>query len=134
MTVNWKNPAAYILLDYCNFIVCYTIYNMDVDLYFLLYTYMYVSFRTKNLLSGTEHRRFSAFRNSNVANIPDKVKTGHVVFKYSISPEASVEKDGCGRCDATPLTAIPAERWMFYLKVHKRENFLGFDFEICTFS
>jgi hypothetical protein len=22
----------------------------------------------------------------------------------------------------------------FSLKVHKRENFLGFDFEICTFS
>ncbi len=22
----------------------------------------------------------------------------------------------------------------WYLKVHKRENFLGFDFEICTFS
>ncbi len=25
-------------------------------------------------------------------------------------------------------------RAIFLLKVHKRENFLGFDFEICTFS
>jgi hypothetical protein len=23
---------------------------------------------------------------------------------------------------------------VFHLKVHKRKNFLGFDFEICTFS
>ncbi len=25
-------------------------------------------------------------------------------------------------------------RYISLLKVHKRENFLGFDFEICTFS
>jgi hypothetical protein len=27
-----------------------------------------------------------------------------------------------------------SENWEMNLKVHKRENFFGFDFEICTFS
>jgi hypothetical protein len=36
--------------------------------------------------------------------------------------------------NALKLSAIAEFGLIHTLKVHKRENFLGFDFEICTFS
>ncbi len=32
------------------------------------------------------------------------------------------------------IVGRPDPKYLSTLKVHKRENFLGFDFEICTFS
>ncbi len=40
----------------------------------------------------------------------------------------------CKLQQATPHNSKDKRARLKHLKVHKRENFLGFDFEICTFS
>ncbi len=60
-------------------------------------------------------------------------KAAPLVLSFNLSPPPPQTLVSCPARTATFLKAFPLTV-CYYLKVHKIENFFGFDFEICTFS
>jgi hypothetical protein len=73
---------------------------------------------------GIEAKRTEGFDNDVFFDI-DVKRTRSIVRKFVLKQSVHIY--------ITDLN-IEAKRSKSILKVHKRENFLGFDFEICTFS